>query len=84
MSTSHAVLSSRLREELAAVLSLRATEIDVDVSLRDYGLDSVLAPTFVGRVERALGVELDVLVLFDHPTIAKLAAHLAQGSSETR
>jgi aryl carrier-like protein len=76
-------LLHRLREEVAAILSLPAAEIDLRVPLREYGLDSAMATALAGRLERGIGRKIDVLVLFEHPTIARLAAHLANSEGRS-
>ena len=43
------------------------------------GLDSLAAVDLVRKLERQLGCELPTTLLFEHPSIARLSAHLAGG-----
>lgn len=63
---------------LAGALGVPAAEIDAKAPLSRYGLGSVEAVVLVGDLEEWLGVPLEPTLLWDHPTIAGLAVHLAQ------
>lgn len=72
------LLEARLRDIFAEVLRLPAGEIDAEAPFRDFGLDSILAEEALVVVRRELELpKLGVPVLFQHPSIRELAAHLA-------
>lgn len=62
--------------QLADVLSLNPTTVDVNQPLTRYGLDSIDAVTLVGDLEDWLDLELPSTLLWDYPTIAKAATYL--------
>ncbi|MEV0125240.1 SDR family NAD(P)-dependent oxidoreductase [Streptomyces sp. NPDC050703] len=66
-----------LREALAAVTGRVAASVDPDLPFAAHGLRSVELVSLVGELERRFGCSLDSGVVWAHPTVAKLAAHLA-------
>ncbi len=66
-----------LAGEIAAVLDLPADRLDPARPLDAYGVNSLMIPRVTLRLERALGVRVPAAALFEHPTLAALAAHLA-------
>ncbi|MEU4386216.1 beta-ketoacyl synthase N-terminal-like domain-containing protein [Promicromonospora sp. NPDC023805] len=78
--TSPAEVLELLRERLAPALGLdRPDELDPDASLFDLGLTSFMVVELRGELERRLGREIPATVVFDHPTIRRLADHLSSG-----
>lgn len=69
-------IQSWLIEQLADVLSLDPTTVDVTQPLTRYGLDSIDAVTLVADLEDWLDLELPSTLLWDYPTIAKAATYL--------
>ncbi|MFE7269478.1 amino acid adenylation domain-containing protein [Streptomyces sp. NPDC057623] len=74
-----------VREELGAVLGRPA---DTDLPFYELGMTSVLIVRLRGRLEERLGTRIAQTALFEHPTVAALAAHLydtgALAEGETR
>ena len=74
--SSPAVTLSRLRTLLAEVLLCQASSIDVNGSLVEQGVDSILALEFVQRINRDFGLRRQGTILFEFPTLAQLAQEL--------
>ncbi|SES15655.1 Acyl transferase domain-containing protein [Streptomyces qinglanensis] len=66
---------------LAAVLELAAgvlgAAVAPDIPFRDQGFDSMMGLELRDLVEERIGADLSVALLYDHPTPAALAEHLA-------
>ena len=65
-------------EKLSEALGVTPAEIDVRESLDTYGMGSIQAVSFAGDLEEWLGRDLPATLLWDYPTLAALAAHLAE------
>ncbi|EQD87075.1 erythronolide synthase [Saccharopolyspora erythraea D] len=74
-----------LRERLLAVVNgetaaLAGREADAEATFRELGLDSVLAAQLRAKVSAAIGREVNIALLYDHPTPRALAEALAAGT----
>lgn len=49
-----------------------------EIAFAAMGLDSASSAYFIVELEEWLGTELDPEIVFDHPTIAELARHIAE------
>ncbi|WP_432954400.1 SDR family NAD(P)-dependent oxidoreductase [Micromonospora haikouensis] len=58
-------------------LFLTGEEIDIEASFQDLGLDSITGELLRGKLEETLGVELTSVEFYDHPSVLRLARHLA-------
>ncbi|UNS95068.1 acyl carrier protein [Streptomyces tubbatahanensis] len=70
-------LSDWLAGEVAALLGCPPETVDRAASMGEYGLDSIAGLTLATAIEDRLGTEVDPVVVWDHPSIDALAAHLA-------
>lgn len=57
-------------------------DIDPDVKLVGYGLDSVFALTLCGDIEDEYGLEVDPTLAWDHPTVNAIVAALTAELAE--
>lgn len=73
----HVSLSTRIIQLLSSELKMPVADFRPDVPLTQYGLDSIAALTIAGELEDELGLELPSALLWDCPTIARLADYLA-------
>ncbi len=72
-----ALLQDALARRVLATLGLPPDiALQPDRALRDLGLDSLLSVSLRNELAAALGIDLPSTLLFDHPTLAALAAHL--------
>lgn len=62
---------------LAELLEIEPEEVNVMIPFEQYGLDSAAAVGMSGDLEDWLGTKLDPTLLYDYPTVAALARHLA-------
>ncbi|MFE1291211.1 SDR family NAD(P)-dependent oxidoreductase [Streptomyces sp. NPDC058751] len=68
---------SLVREEASRALGLSPAEsVGPDQPLRELGMDSVTAVELRNRIGARIGARLPATLLFDHPTAARLSAHL--------
>ncbi len=79
-------LQTRAREfliaEVARALALSPADIDPQTNFMDLGFDSLLALQVQQVVETATEVTLPPTVLFEHSSIERLSAHLAEKYGE--
>jgi acyl carrier protein len=71
-------LRSWLAARVAAYVQRPLHEIQPNISLAEYGLTSVYALTLVGEIEDHLGLAIDPMMMWDHPTLDALTDVLLQ------
>ncbi|KJX74642.1 type I polyketide synthase [Mycobacterium lepromatosis] len=71
-------LESGLRTIIAAELRVAEAELDTDRPFAELGLNSLMAMAIRREAEQFIGIELSAIMLFNHPTIALLAAYLTK------
>lgn len=72
-----AALAERLRQDVATVLRMPASSVDVHQPLISMGIDSLMAVELKGRLEREFGVTVPLLQLIKGPSVADLARLLS-------
>lgn len=75
-------LRDRLVALVAATAGLRAEDVDVDAPFSSHGLDSPKLAAIAGDLEQALGHAVGPTDVYEFPTVAALAAHLAARPEE--
>lgn len=73
-------ISNWLASYVADLLEVEPEEVDVKNTFSRYGLDSSAAVMLTGDLETWLGKEIEPTIIYDYPTIADLAEHLAQAN----
>ncbi|MBH8608803.1 beta-ketoacyl synthase N-terminal-like domain-containing protein, partial [Thermoactinomyces sp. CICC 10521] len=72
-----AQIKERLVQEFLQVAGEQAEPVDLDKSFMEMGMNSIMAVDFVEAVNRSLGIDLGVEVVFDYRGIPELAEHIA-------
>ncbi|MGY2148811.1 thioester reductase domain-containing protein [Nocardia gipuzkoensis] len=71
-----------LEAELVAIvadgLGVARSEVRAELPLSEYGVDSILAVKIIDRVNAHYGLALRPTVVFDHPSVRLLSAHMAE------
>ena len=62
---------------LSQSLRIAENKIEKDIPFSDYGMDSILGANFVNQVGNACGIKLNTTIIFDYPTVNRLASHVA-------
>jgi acyl carrier protein len=72
------LLRRLMQQELAKLSGLPEGQLPpADIGFFDLGLDSVAVVNFGAILERELGLRPEPTLMFEHPTLVSLAAHLA-------
>jgi acyl transferase domain-containing protein/acyl carrier protein len=80
-----ALLEAWIAQRVASILLLGPGEtVDVAQGFLDLGMDSLMVTRLRLELERALHRTLPAPVVFDHPSIRRLAAHLAGSAPAVR
>jgi len=72
----HRELSVKIRSILARELHTADTELDTERPFIELGLNSLMALSIRREIEHLVGMELSATMLWNHPTVESLAAHL--------
>nr|MCW1957561.1 SDR family NAD(P)-dependent oxidoreductase [Mycobacterium sp.] len=70
-------LTARMRTILARELGMPESALDVDRSFPELGLDSMTAMTLLRDAKQFVEIELSATMLWNNPTLASFAAHVA-------
>src|SRR3954469_22281917 len=80
----HQFLSTQIRDQLARVLGMSPAKLDVEQSLLNLGLDSLMAVEIGNQIQAMVGVEVPTMKFMEGLSIAGLAAYvIEQLSGET-
>lgn len=71
-----------LRDVLAELMEIDASQISLDQSFSEQGVDSLTGLRLTRKLEDQLGVEVELEWLFDHPSIQELARFLDERFGE--
>ncbi|HSU65473.1 MAG TPA: AMP-binding protein [Tepidisphaeraceae bacterium] len=71
-------LEQWMTRRLASALGVDVTTIDPTEPFARYGLDSVKAASLAAEIAAQIGRDVPLMLFWDHPSIAALAAHLSQ------
>lgn len=74
---SEEVIRQWLIKRLAKQIKVDPSEIDTAKKFELYGLDSIVAVRVSGDLEKLVEQRLSPALLFEHPSIDELSAHLA-------
>ena len=69
-----------LRERVAKERVIGVADVDPTIPLDQLALDSMALLGIVGDLAERLETEIDTTLLFEHPTIERLARHLGEDS----
>ena len=78
-----------LKEQISQTLGLAVSAVGAGKEFRAYGMDSLTALEYRNRLESGLGLSLPVTLVWNYPTVSKLASHLldkldlAEGMSDS-
>lgn len=78
-----AEIRTKIVSMVALALAVDTEAVDVDAELASLGLSSIQAFTLTGDLAEWLDRELPTTLLWEHPTIRRLAVHLDQSGAET-
>ena len=73
-----------LVERVAREVGVDADRIDPQTPFAGLGLDSATAVQLTGELEELMAVRLDPTLVFEYPTIRRLAEHLEAVAREGR
>jgi acyl transferase domain-containing protein/acyl carrier protein len=82
--TDEEALRDWLRQRVADALGTTAAEVDPHQALAELGIDSVTATEIAAGASERSGEEVDVGLVFEHPTIAEIARFLTSGRPTPR
>jgi len=69
-------LQEDLLQMLSAHLDLQGSQIDVDASFADLGIDSLVGVQWIRQINEKYGTRLPAACVHEHPTVRRFARHL--------
>jgi acyl carrier protein len=73
-----------LSNQLASYLEVPAATLNPMVPLAEMGVDSVHAISLVGDVELHFDIDVDLTMIFDYPTLSRIAEFIGTAVAEQR
>ena len=73
-----------LSNQLASYLEIPAATINPMVPLAEMGVDSVHAISLVGDVELHFDIDVDLTMIFDYPTLSRIAEFIGTAVADQR
>ncbi|OKP94477.1 non-ribosomal peptide synthetase [Paenibacillus sp. P32E] len=70
-------LAELVKQLVADIVKIPVEELDADLPFHRFGFDSLSGMRFVNKLKERLGTKIPVSALYEHPTVHKLAQHLA-------
>jgi acyl transferase domain-containing protein/acyl carrier protein/aryl carrier-like protein len=71
-------VQAALIQRVSRQLKVKPGEIDLESELSEYGFDSVSLTQFVSALNQDYGIDLLPTIVFEYPTVGKLASHLVK------
>ena len=72
------MLQEHLTARVARILRLDPARVDAEAPLKSLGLDSLMTLELRNRLEADYGLRLSATLVWNYPTIAALAGHIAE------
>ena len=76
-----ALIAEHLRAQVAHVLRIAESQVELDTPLTSLGLDSLMGLELRNRVEALFGIKVPATLLWTYPTLIALSAELARSLS---
>jgi len=70
-------IANFVAQELGTILKVNPRDIEHNVAFDRYGVDSADAVELTARLGERFKLDLEATLLYDHPTIDALSAHVA-------
>lgn len=81
---SHEEIQQWITTEVARLLKVDVSEVDLKREFSSFGLDSLGAFAVTGQLSEWLARDLSATLLWEYPTIASLSDYLAKGAAEPK
>jgi acyl carrier protein len=82
VNATHRPILRWLTTQLASYLEVPAASISPMVPLAEMGVDSVHAVSLVGDVEAHFDIDVEPTLIFDYPTLARIAEFISTAVTE--
>lgn len=70
-------VKAKLLDIMSTIIHIPVEEIDINLSFKDMGVDSISGVEIVRDVNKAFGLNLDAVVLYDFANVTELSMHIA-------